>query len=191
MCSQRIDGRSQSSQRGYIFFFICFLAHWAGRRCWMKSVASLKTSTEQWTRLRSFQSPLSAPAGSVTCVCSAGCRQMKYLAQKCETAQKEEGVVHVDMQRGRVCMCVCVCVCVRVCLVVCMASACTHSPKRRCYLCSSGVNPRINNWNHSFMIASQWPRSVTRHHVSVGTHAHTHTRVCKGLARGHALNHAI
>lgn len=35
-----------------------------------------------------------------------------------------------------------------------------------CYLCSSTVNPRINNWSHSFMIASRWPQSVTRYHVS-------------------------
>lgn len=35
-----------------------------------------------------------------------------------------------------------------------------------CYLCSSTVNPRINNWSHSFMIASRWPQSVTRYYVS-------------------------
>lgn len=43
-----------------------------------------------------------------------------------------------------------------------------------CYLCSLTANPRINIWSQSFMIASEWPWSVTRHHV-ITPCTHTHT----------------
>lgn len=61
-----------------------------------------------------------------------------------------------------------------------------------CYLCSSPVNPRINNWSHSFMIASHWPRSVTQHHVSacLHTYRHTHTYIfVQSCVGDHKITH--
>lgn len=68
MCSQRIDGRSQSLQRGYIFVYLYLFF---GRLEALNEVCRLSQDINR--AVRSFQSPLSAPAGSVTCGCSAGC----------------------------------------------------------------------------------------------------------------------
>lgn len=68
MCSQRIDGRSQSLQRGYIFVYLYLFF---GRLEALNEVCRLSQDINR--AVRSFQSRLSAPAGSVTCGCSAGC----------------------------------------------------------------------------------------------------------------------
>lgn len=70
----------------------------------------------------------------------------------------------------------------RVCMRVSGGVQCEHTytpacAQCLCYLCSLTANPRINNWSQAFMIASEWPRSVTQHHV-ITPCTHTHTRFC-------------
>ena len=163
MCSQRIDGRSQSLQRGYIFVYLYLFF---GRLEALNEVCRLSQDINR--AVRSFQSPLSAPAGSVTCGCSAGCWKMKHLAQKCETAQKEEGVVHVDMQCGRVCVCVW-CFVWRVRAHTVLSAAVIRAAP---VLIPGSITGTTLSWLlHSGLDLSH---DIT----SVSAHTHTHTRFC-------------